>query len=869
MRQLNQFLKMAVMAGVESAVLLHIDRGDDLNARDSNGLTLLMLSAKKNKSAMCQLLLNAGADGSLLDNKGRTAYAIAVAAGALQAAEVLAPRALIQELPTTPELAQIPICDAFPKLELASKGERLVDTSFGEVGLPTPIKADALTIIVESDKESFNLLEWEPEDELAPPELDPTLAAEASAVQAAISAHEPIDSSTDWDDVEVFLPEQSVPFIRKDNLEARESLRLLLLRAHREGSLPSMAIKSLSINEDRTENPELEALLTLVVNDLGAEVDERFEYATYDEDFTVFTSPHESESEEEVIDNALHFVDSVVSRRSEPLRSYLREFQKIKLISGDAEVALAQRMEEQHSRALDALTTWPNGLKEVLAAGSLVQSKMRTLFSVSMGPLEVQPELGDSSDEPGDLTEADADSEIIDEEVEEANATPDGAASIFFDALLRLSELAADSPSTSAKTAIRKQLELIRLNTGFLFELTKAACIDTHEAAREFAEAMNGYLKAREQMVAANLKLAFHTAKKYVYCGEPLDDLAQEANIGLMKAVERFDWRRGYKFSTYATWWIRQQITRSIADTVRTIRTPVHVHEKLQRLFKEKRDFEAENGRQPEQAEIAERLGMSLRSLETLERIPQELTTIDETFDDELIDSSAHDSFVSPDPFEVYAESQFRRTVDALVSSLKLKEEKVTRLRFGIGVNTAFTLEEVGVAYGVTRERIRQIEAKALRKLRHPNQSDLLSMAFSGVIPEREKIQPSVDATDDPANKSGDAAAQEYTTTVDLVAGIESPVEIMAPLPPEPPPVAPNENHGASLFTQPPITSKSLDRILSQIENSGVRVLDDRQGPTGKIWVDVPVAKDGQYRQLVRKLLAAGFEYSPGKGFWK
>lgn len=871
MPPLNQFLKMAVMAGVESAVQLHIDRGDDLNARDSNGLTLLMLSAAKNNSAMCRLLLNAGADNSLLDPAARSAHAIAVAAGAQQAAEVLASPTLLLELTARPEPVQAPTPDILeaPHVEHVSEVEPLVDTGLAGKTIPQTIEASTDHISAENDEDGFSLFEWEPEEDLVPPELDPTLMAEASAVQAAISAHEPIDSSTDWDDVDVFLPEQSVPFIRKDDLDARESLRLLLLRAYREGSVPSTAIESLSLNEDGTENPEFEALLTLVVNDLGAEVDERFEYRSPDEDFTVFISPQESEVEEEVIDNALHFIDSAASRRSEPLRIYLREFQKIKLISGDEEVSLAKRMEEQHARALDALASWPEGIEKVLTACRQVQSRQRTLFSVSKGPLEPQPDLGESDDEPIVVAEAESDSEDNDEEAEESTTAPDSAASLFFEALLRLSELATDSPSASTKAAIQEQLESLRLNSGFLFELTKAACRDPHNSACEFADAMNGYLEAREQMAAANLKLAFHIARKYLYCGEPLDDLAQEANIGLLKAVERFDWRRGYKFSTYATWWIRQQISRSIADTVRTIRIPVHVHEKLQRLTKEKRAFEAENRRPPEQEEIAERLGITLRNLRKLERIPQEPTAIDEEFDDELIDGSASDNFVSPDPFEVCAESQFRRTVDAVISALKLKEEKVTRLRFGIGVNTSFTLEEVGVAYGVTRERIRQIEAKALRKLRHPNQSDLLSLAFSGVVPVRRTAQASVEVSDDPTDEIAEGVIEESVTDVDLETETDAVVEIMAPTASEGTPSPPVEDHEANSFIQLPVTSKSLARLLSQIEDSGVRVQDDRQGPSGKIWVDVADASDVQYRQLVRKLLAIGFEYSPGKGFWK
>lgn len=870
MPPLNQFFKMAVMAGVESAVQIHIDRGDDLNARDSNGLTLLMLSAAKNKDAMCRLLLNAGADSALLDPTGRTAYVIAIAAGAQQAVGVLGPLAVVPVQCEIPELAPAPVIDEPPVLPTvhASIAEPALAVASAEETPQTPVTAFMHHLILENDEEGFSLFDWEPEEELLPPELDPVLMAEASAAQAAISAHAPIDSSADWDDVDAFLPDQSVPFIRKDDVEVRGRLRLLLLRAYREGSVPSMEIESISMNADGSANPEFEALLTLVVNDLGGEVDERFEYVAPEEDFTVFVSPQESEDEEEMIDSAMLFIDSAASRRAEPLRIYLRDFQKIKLISGDEEVALAQRMEQQHKQALDALALWPYGIEEVLTAGRLVQAKKRTLFSMSMGPLEAQPELDETGDGHVIVADLGSGSDESDEEAEESAVSSDNSASLFLDALFRLSELVTYSQAASRTEEVREHLDSLRLNTSFLFGLAKAAATGTHESAKAFVAAMTGYLQAREQMAAANLKLAFHIAKKYLYSGQPLDDLAQEANIGLMKAVERFDWRRGYKFSTYATWWIRQQVSRAVADTFRTIRIPVHIHEKLQKLSKETRAFETETGRPPEPAEIAERLGISIRILGTLERIPQEPTSIDDEFDDELIDASAHDSFVSPDPFESCAESQVRRTVDSVILSLKLKEEKVTRLRFGIGVNTSFTLEEVGMAYGVTRERIRQIEAKSLRKLRNPIHSDRLLLAFSGSLPVRGRKPLRVDAPADEANEADGPIVEKIIADADKAPRIDFSVEINED-PVSVKTTSRSEAREPSAFIQLPMTSKSVGRLLSQIEAAGIRVLDDRQGTSGKIWVDVADASNGQHRQFVRKLLAVGFEFSPGKGFWK
>jgi len=758
MPPLNQFFKMAVMAGVESAVQIHIDRGDDLNARDSNGLTLLMLSAARNKAAMCRLLLSAGADKTLLDPSGRTAHDIAVAAAAHLAAEVLDPPEAIPQPPSIPE----PPTDAVASLvaEQAIEVEPISEKGPDQESSSPLIPTFPPALDFEDDEDGFSLPDWEPEEDLLPPEMDLALVAEASAAQAAISAHEPFDSSADWDDVDAFLPDQSVPFIRADDLEARQRLRLLLLRAHREGSVPGSEIESLSMNEAGSANPEFAALLTLVVNDLGAEIDERFEYASPSEDFTVSVSPHETEDEEELVDSAMRVIDSAASRRAEPLRIYLKDFQKFKLISGDEEVALAQRMEGQYERALNALALWPMGIAEVLIAGRQVEAKRRTLFSMSKGPLEAQSEMGDADEEPAIVVAAETVVDDSDEDAEESVAASENISNFFSDALLRLNELVDNPQPANRADQIKEHLEELRLSTAFLLQLAKTAATDSHESAQAFAAAVTGYLNARDQMVAANLKLAFHTAKKYLYSGEPLDDLAQEANIGLMKAVERFDWRLGYKFSTYATWWIRQQVSRAVADTVRTIRIPVHVHESLQRLSREARAFESEKKRPPKSDELAERLGISLRKLKMLESIPEEPTPIDDEFDDGLIDASAHDRLVSKDPFESCVESQFRRAVDTVVSSLKPKEEKVTRLRFGLGGIAPHTLEEVGTAYGLTRERIRQIEAKALGKLRKPSYSDPLALAFFGSVPARAKSQASSEASTDGAADPAESEAR-------------------------------------------------------------------------------------------------------------
>ena len=262
----------------------------------------------------------------------------------------------------------------------------------------------------------------------------------------------------------------------------------------------------------------------------------------------------------------------------------------------------------------------------------------------------------------------------------------------------------------------------------YLKEIGKVQLLSAEEEVVLAKEMGEGSEEAKQRLVEANLRLVVSIAKRYVGRGMLFLDLIQEGNLGLIKAVEKFDYTKGYKFSTYATWWIRQAITRAIADQARTIRIPVHMVETINKLIRVSRQLLQEKGREPLPEEIAEEMGISEEKVREIMKIAQEPvsleTPIGEEEDSHLGDFIPDDD--APAPSDAASSTLLKEQLINVLSQLTPREEKVLRLRFGLDNGRPRTLEEVGTVFGVTRERIRQIEAKALRKLRHPSRSKKL-----------------------------------------------------------------------------------------------------------------------------------------------
>lgn len=785
---LSPLLKIAVSNGVESAIRVHVAKGDDLNARDSGGNSPLMIAARNNHANACRLLLESGADPDLENLDGKTAIVIADEVGANEASEVL--RTYSQIAILSQETKHL----TMRALEVAETNTKIADNE--------NLDASKLT-----EEFEWDIGDWEPENDAPPPDQDLGILINARELQKSISDHIAIDSSADWIDFDISLPEFSEPIVRTAIAETRKAIRQLFLRVIREGSVPDFDVKDIASPESVKGDDEFENQIRQVINDLGGETDERFEFVSIFDDFRVLLDEAETIEEEGSLNQAMSYLDELASRLNDPAKIFARSMGRHQLLTHDDEIRIAQSIESGERLMLTAMSNIPEVIRflidtvEKIKTGKVLFSQIFDGFSDEELPSRVTEEDDEipikfkEDHESSEDEKSEAEQILFLEKIDQISDTFNEFKSARFGSKKSASEIVGlQNQLTEKILKIRFDARQIgamsalvhKLNRDFLIsdkelysclhdvcgiptqiveakikELeTSASLLDglsnTNQPwARNIAAQSQRLLSlslariqirdqvglshdefkeiyrnlalgekvaqdSRQQLMSSNVRLVVSIAGKYANRGLDLMDLIQEGSIGLLKAVDKFDYRRGFRFSTYATWWIRQAIQRAISDQARTIRVPVHMHESIMKLLRIERKYEQTFGSKPSIDYLASELDVSEKAVEKIrDAIRLEPVSLDELIESES-DSISARQLEFEIPHQELSRRQAKDAVETLLSSLPPQVAKVLSMRFGIGGSEEMTLEEVGKSFGVTRERIRQIESSGLKKLKHP-----------------------------------------------------------------------------------------------------------------------------------------------------
>lgn len=728
-RKLNPLFRLALKAGAYSAVETHLRRGESPSGRDISGMTPLMIAAANGHVSICDLLVAAGADAALADSQGRTAMDHATTNGhgfievlvmhtaeapdsiaddgsdggalTVSASQEEAPPAFLHSdnpgphLPyavlTSPDATGVQpdlVPGAVAHPAQATAGIEYAESAGAEYRFEQGLATDSDSGFDDTDGAIFGEPGgWLPEPPIARPQDDDRRRKAASLAQRQIAAHRRSSHDMDWSDIAFDLPASAPVLVSRSDFR---SLANLLAAGLQAGELPVHEIARAIDDDCGDRAEELRPLVMRVLDDLGiASVD-----------CVAWGRAHQSEAEgsqSDQIDAAIDLIADHLAGRGNILSSYDMAARKFDLIVRDAEERLGQRMDSALGSMSRLLSRLDQQEYEVISAQGVVGIEHPDIQTEGADEPDVEPavvpvELGEDAAGEGTKTFWSYVRDLRDGQPEygrERMVPRPGA--------VTLSSLVA-----SAST------------------LGEPERVTLERAVRE-------YEHARDQLIHANLRLVISMGRKYGYSGMMPEDVIQEGNLGLMRAVDKFDFRKGFKFSTYATWWIRQAITRAIADQVRLIRVPVHMVEKFNVTRKAREVIEAGRHANATPAEIAVISGLSIAETEKVLRAEIQVEPLDaprhhgQAGDDGLALADPR-----PEPAEAASLKSLSAAIARTLSDLPVKDRETVERRFGLIDDDAMTLEEVGQFFGVTRERVRQIEAKVLTKLRGHSRATIL-----------------------------------------------------------------------------------------------------------------------------------------------
>jgi RNA polymerase primary sigma factor len=811
-KRISPLLKLAIVSGAQASLRLQIARGADLNGIDDRGRSALILAAARGDLVICSLLLEAGAEKHTVDHSGLDALAHARENGHTQIVEILSV-----------------VAPSNPLMSSAYGSDRDISRDFSY--------GDEFVVF------------WETEDEPTRPDNAFAPVQGAHAVQKTIGEFLPEDNYVGWDDVDIELPDELRGIRRRGDLSDGDldEIRGLIREGLEIGRIVVAPLIHRIHGSDDQSAQELRRRLEIVCGDLGIVVEDDSSYPV-----AHFTADEPGDALQTALDGAMSHFEAFASKHTDPLFLFMKEMGRYHLLTREEEQKIGRDIELAVDLVLDAFARHPRAIEALLALAARIKAGERTLASVAdtdSVPSAVAIEQAESGDE--QVLEPE---ELRDDNSDLGVDTQEAAESGFFARIEELRDLShAQTENEPVAIQTARVLGAMHLRWALMARLGREAAAKAPQADESIvlSRALSEVRAAHERFFHANLRLVFSMARRYSHRALPLADLVQEGCIGLMKAVEKFQYRRGYKFSTYATWWIRQAITRALADQERLVRLPVHMVEAINVLNRVTRQIEKKTGNSPTVEELAMELSLEPHRVMALQRFQRTEVSLDaiqegSTIEDVLLDQA-------PAPEQLAEELSMQAAVHKLLDTIEQRDAEILRRRFGIPDGREMTLEEIGVVEGLTRERIRQIESKALQKLRHKTRHHILN----GYAPLSEMDQ-SQYGDHSVQKRVDELGARQTPNSVGQGVGDKRPRRNKGSTPA----LVTVATHSSDATTDWHSDPVEIARVL------GLRVFDLRSSDGG-LFIEITDRQDRFRKTLVKQLKWLGFTYLPGRGFWR